>query len=101
MQRYQSDIEYFQDNDTEILAVSVDAWPTQKKFAEETGAQFTLLSDFAKQVSHMYGVLDEKAGVAWRVTFVIDKEGNIRRIDSGEDALDLSGVMERCEELNS
>jgi len=39
--------------------------------------------------------------VAWRVTFVIDKEGNIRRIDSGEDALDLSGVMERCEELNS
>ena len=79
--------------------MSVDAWPTQKKFAEETGAQFTLLSDFAKEVSHMYGVLDEKVGVAWRVTFVIDKEGTIRRIDSGEDALDISGVKEVCEQL--
>ncbi len=49
----------------------------------------------------MYGVLDEKAGVAWRVTFVIDKEGTIRRIDSGEDALDIAGVKEVCEELNS
>ena len=79
--------------------MSVDAWPTQKKFAEETGAQFTLLSDFAKEVSHMYGVLDEKAGVAWRMTFVIDKKGTIRRIDSGEDALDISGVMKMCGEL--
>ena len=49
----------------------------------------------------MYGVLDEKAGVAWRVTFVIDKKGTIRRIDSGEDALDISGVMKMCGELNS
>jgi len=101
MQGYQSDLEHFQENDTEILAVSVDAWPTQKKFAEETQAQFTLLSDFAKEVSHMYGVLDEKAGVAWRVTFVIDKKGTIRRIDSGEDALDIAGVKDVCEELNS
>jgi peroxiredoxin len=80
--------------------VSVDAWPTQKKFAEETGAQFTLLSDFDKEVAHLYGVLDEKVGVAWRVTFVIDKEGMICRIDTGEDALDITGVKEcvkRCE----
>lgn len=79
--------------------MSVDAWPTQKRFAEETGAQFTLLSDFAKEVAHMYGVLDEKAGIAWRVTFVIDKEGTIRRIDSGEDALDIAGVKEVCKLL--
>ena len=79
--------------------MSVDAWPTQRKFAEETGAQFTLLSDFMKEVSHMYGVLDEKAGVAWRVTFVTDKEGTIQRIDSGQDALDLTGVKEVCQQL--
>ena len=79
--------------------MSVDAWPTQKKFAEETQAQFTLLSDFAKEVSHMYGVLDEKAGVAWRVTFVIDMEGTIRRIDSGSDAIDIAGLKETCAQL--
>ena len=81
--------------------MSVDAWPTQKKFAEETGAQFTLLSDFAKEVSHLYGVLDEKAGVAWRMTFVIDKEGAICRIDSGEDALEITGVKESCQRLTT
>jgi hypothetical protein len=33
------------------------------------------------------------------MTFVIDKKGTIRRIDSGEDALDISGVMKMCGEL--
>ena len=79
----------------------MDARPTQKKFAEEVGAQFKLLSDWDKDVSRLYGVLNEERGIAGRNTFLIDKKGIIRRIDSGEDALDLSGVMERCEELNS
>ena len=99
MQRYQSDIDYFEENDTEILAISVDARPTQKKFAEEVGAQFTLLSDWEKDVSRLYGVLNEERGIARRTTFLMDKEGIIRRIDSGSEAIDIAGLKETCAQL--
>jgi len=79
--------------------VSVDARPTQKKFAEEMGVQFTMLSDFGKEVSRLYGVLDEERGLSRRTTFVIDKAGIIRHIDSGRDAIDIAGVKEACGQL--
>ncbi len=79
--------------------MSVDARPTQKKFAEEMGVEFTLLSDFGKSLSRLYGVLDEERGMARRTTFVIDKTGIIRHIDSGRDAIDIAGVKAACGQL--
>jgi len=76
--------------------VSVDARPSQKKFAEEMGVEFTMLSDFGKSLSRLYGVLDEERGMARRTTFVIDKAGIIRHIDSGADAIDIAGVKAAC-----
>ncbi len=77
----------------------MDARPTQKKFAEEVGAEFTLLSDWEKEVSRRYGVLNEERGIARRTTFLIDKEGIIRRIDSGSDAIDIAGLKDACAQL--
>ena len=77
----------------------MDARPTQKKFAEEVEAQFTFLSDWEKDVSRLYGVLNEERGIAGRNTFLIDKEGIIRRIDSGSDAIDIAGLKEACAQL--
>ena len=65
-------------------------------YAEQLGVDFPLLSDFHRQVSRLYGVLNEERNFSFRVTFVIDKEGIIRRIDSGRDALDITGVKETC-----
>jgi peroxiredoxin len=79
--------------------VSVDARPTQKKFAEEVGAQFSLLSDWEKDVSRLYGVLNEERGIARRTTFLIDKEGIIRRMDSGSEAIDIAGLKDACAQL--
>ncbi len=79
--------------------MSVDARPSQKKFAEEMGVEFTMLSDFSKSLSRLYGVLDEERGMARRTTFVIDKEGIIRHIDSGADAIDIAGVKAACGQL--
>ncbi len=76
--------------------MSVDARPSQKKFAEEMGVEFTMLSDFGKSLSRLYGVLDEERGMARRTTFVIDKAGIIRHIDSGADAIDIAGVKAAC-----
>ncbi|MBI3057998.1 MAG: redoxin domain-containing protein [Deltaproteobacteria bacterium] len=100
MKRYQGDIEYFQQSDTQILAISIDPRPSQKVFAEQLGVQFPFLSDFPKnQVTRLYGVYDPARGVAVRTTFVIDKQGVIRRIDLGQDALDIAGVKQTCGEL--
>ncbi len=57
------------------------------------------LSDFEKSLSRLYGVLDEERGMARRTTFVIDKAGIIRHIDSGRDAIDIAGVKAACGQL--
>ena len=55
------------------------------------------LSDFSKrEVSRKYGVLNENAGVANRVTFVIDKDGKIVHIDENQAAIDPTGAAEAC-----
>lgn len=37
-----------------------------------------MLSDFTKQISRDYGVLNEEKGFAWRGTFVIDPKGVVQ-----------------------
>ena len=57
---------------------------------------FPLLSDTEKQVAKAYGVLSFTRLFANRVTFVIDKDGIIRHIDEGSDAIDPSGAIQAC-----
>lgn len=69
------------DNDgVQILGVSVDTPFSLKAWAEQQGYQFPLLSDFWPhgEVAQKYGVFNDKAGLALRGTFLIDKEGVVR-----------------------
>lgn len=63
----------------QVLAVSCDAPPAQKKWAEEQGYQFPVLSDFWPhgEVARAYGVFDENLGCAIRGTFLIDRDGKV------------------------
>ncbi len=79
-----------------MLGISLDSQERNRKFAQETGATFPLLSDTDKQVAKAYGVLNFTRLFANRVTFAIDKEGIIRHIDEGSDALDPSGAAQAC-----
>lgn len=74
------DLPSFRNEDTALLAVSCDAPPVQRRWAEEEGYDFPLLSDFWPhgQVARAYGVFDERLGVALRGTFVIDRDGVVR-----------------------
>jgi len=56
-----------------------------------------LLSDFTREVSTNYGILNPKFPVANRTTFVIDRKGIIRHIDKDKDALDPSGAGAACD----
>jgi alkyl hydroperoxide reductase subunit AhpC len=68
--------EAFRKVGVEILGVSVDSVESHRAWAQELGRiDYPLLSDQDQTVSAAYGVLDQHAGVARRVTFVIDPRG--------------------------
>lgn len=69
----------FQENNIQVLGISVDSKEEIEKFIENYDLNFPLLSDNDKSVSKAYGVLN-KFGVSSRVTFIIDKKGNIAEI---------------------
>lgn len=75
------EIATYNELNAEVLAVSVDTLFTLKKFKEEQGLRFRLLSDFNKDAARAYGALYEDyfgmRGVAKRAAFVIDMEGRI------------------------
>jgi alkyl hydroperoxide reductase subunit AhpC len=46
-----------------------------------------------------YGIYDEEGGYARRATFTVDKEGIIRHIEQGKDAIDPTGAYQSCSAL--
>jgi peroxiredoxin len=74
------DLSRFQNHETQVLGVSVDTPQSLKKWADEQGYDFPLLSDFWPHggTAIAYGVFNEVAGLATRGTFVIDKSGVLR-----------------------
>lgn len=79
-----------------MIGISVDSREKNKKFAESLGVKFPILSDEDKKVSKAYDVLIPILRWANRVTFVIDKQGVIRQIIKGEEAIDPSGALHVC-----
>ncbi len=82
-----------------MLGVSVETFVANKKFADEIGVKFPLLSDLNHKASKEYGVLDEDNGLARRTTFVVDGNGIIQHIEAGGPALDPSGAHTVCERI--
>jgi peroxiredoxin len=69
----------FENENVELLAISVDSKFVQKQFAEHEGYKFSVLADFWPHggVAKQYGVFIEEAGIANRATFVINKNGDL------------------------
>lgn len=93
--------------DAEVLGISVDSYFTLKAFKQSNNLNFSLLSDFNKEVCSNYDVLYKDffgmKGVAKRSVFVINKEGIIVHNQILEDAGDLpnlSKVQEVLAELS-
>jgi peroxiredoxin len=74
------DLSSFQNDDVQVLAVSVDSPFAHKVWADQQGYNFPLLADFWPhgKVAKAYGVFNEEKGAALRGTFVIDKAGVVR-----------------------
>ncbi len=74
----------FNELDAVVLGISVNDPFTQKAFAEANKLNFTLLSDYNREVIKKYGVYHEDFiglkgyTAAKRAVFILDKEGVIR-----------------------
>jgi peroxiredoxin Q/BCP len=63
------------------FAASVDTPETNKKFAEELGLNYPILSDPGKEVAGAYGVISGNQPSPSRWTFYIGRDGKILYID--------------------
>lgn len=96
MKAYQADIAKFEGTETQVFGVSVDSVPANRRFAQDIGVTFPLLSDFKRTVVKDYGIFIEEQGFGNRATFVIDKNGIIQHIDEGNVAIDPTSAADAC-----
>jgi peroxiredoxin len=93
-------IAWYNNAHAKVLGISVDSLHTLAKYKEEQKLNFTLLSDFNKDVSAAYGSLYElfgynMRGVSKRSAFVINKEGIVRYAE----VLENAGEIPHFEEI--
>jgi len=75
---FSEDFGRFQDANTVVLPISVDSVPTLKAFKAREQMSVDLLSDFKREVSRAYGVLDEEKFHSRRAYVLIDGAGIVR-----------------------
>ena len=78
--RVRDELDTFQNDDVQVLTISIDSPYTHKVFSEREGFEFPLLSDFWPhgEVAQAYGSFHEGGGMAMRGTFLVDKAGIVR-----------------------
>jgi mycoredoxin-dependent peroxiredoxin len=87
-----------------LLAISGDSPFSHAEFAKVRGFKFPLLSDIHRSVITTYGVLDEERNVAYRSTFVVDRDGVLRWGQAGDrhmvrDGREVVRVLDLVESL--
>lgn len=91
----------------EVYGISVDSPFAQKQWKEKEQLNFTLLSDFNREVGKAYGAQYEDLlgmrGVEKRAAFVIDKAGKVRYaevLDSPRNLPDFEQVRATLQSLS-
>jgi peroxiredoxin len=87
-------LNYYTDLNAVVLGISVDSVFSLGKFKEEQNYNFSLLSDFNKEVSKAYDAIYDSwilnmNGVSKRAAFVIDTNGLVQYAEVLESAGDL------------
>jgi peroxiredoxin len=96
-------IDRFRTASTTVYGISVDSVPTLKEFQYKNGMQTEMLSDFKREVSRAYGVLDEDKFFSRRSYFLVDQQGVLRwsHIEaSNADKRDLAELFEPISKLS-
>jgi peroxiredoxin len=101
----QAGLPAFQNERTQLLAVSCDSMHALRVFSDAEGLDFPLLSDFWPHgtASRAYGVFAQDKGCALRGTFVIDTGGTVRWtvVNGLPDARDLHEYAKALQALGA
>lgn len=68
----------FAQSATVVLPISVDAVPSLKAFMASEQMKVDLLSDFKREVSRLYGTLNEERFCSIRAYVLVDRNGVVR-----------------------
>ena len=86
-----------------VLGISKDSPAANAAYARQIDVHFPLLSDQTGNVLKRYGVplrLKQVGSTSYelaqRATFLIDKQGVIRRVDLAEQAVDPANMVTAC-----
>jgi peroxiredoxin len=72
------DYSQFTGKNAVVLPISVDSVPTLKEFKKKEGLTVDLLSDFKRDVSRKYGVLNAEKFFSDRSYVLLDGTGTVR-----------------------
>lgn len=93
---------------TVVLGISIDSPYANAAFAKQIGVTFPLLSDMKAKVMGDYGIMMRPRQVenyeyqwAQRTTFVIDTNGIIQHIETGDGAVDPYRAVAVCTRLKT
>lgn len=89
----------------EVLSVSTDsvfshkAWLKDEKLMQ--GFSYKMIADKNMEMSDVYNILDEEAGMAWRGTFIVDPDGILRGLEvtSGAQGRNSDELIRKIEGL--
>ncbi len=83
---YRDDLSLFEGKGAQILGISRDSTWTHRAFKEKEGLKHRLLADMKGTVARIYGCWNEAAGIAERLTVVIDRDGKITYVEHNSPA---------------
>lgn len=80
IKEFNKHLDEFRKLNAEVVGCSVDSVFSHKAWDEKDlgGIQYPILSDFTKDISNRYGILDERVNAAQRGTYIIDPDGILR-----------------------
>ncbi len=89
-----------------VFGISKDSPAANAAYARQINVHFPLLSDQTGKVLKQYGVplrLKQVGSTSYelaqRATFLVDKQGVIRRVELGEEAVDPAKMVNACSVL--
>lgn len=95
MQAYRDQYAQVTAKGAQVVGISVDDRETLKRFKDENRLPYPLLADDGK-VAKQYGGTVAVLGLANRATFVVDRDGTVKEIVTGGDAIDPKGAIAAC-----
>lgn len=97
---FSDDFGTFEQSGTVVLPISVDAIPSLKAFKAQQQMKVDLLSDFKRDVSRLYGTLNEERFNSIRAYILIDRAGTVRWVHAEETPASRRENAEIVEQIN-